>query len=199
MEIAIAALIGYSIGSIPWALIIGSVFYKTDIRKHGSGNLGGTNAGRVLGKKVGVSVSVLDALKSVLATAIVYFIFPQQIAVAGFMAAIGHCFPLFANFKGGKAVASIMGFLLSMGLFQLMPIWIFIIALGSFFAILYLTKYVSLSSMLSIAIALIATTFFEIDSMYRVYLGLLLALTIWRHKENIRRILKKEERKITWM
>lgn len=199
MEIAIAALIGYSIGSIPWALIIGSVFYKTDIRKHGSGNLGGTNAGRVLGKKVGVSVSVLDALKSVLATAIVYFIFPQQIAVAGFMAAIGHCFPLFANFKGGKAVASIMGFLLSMGLFQLMPIWIFIIALGSFFAILYLTKYVSLSSMLSIVIALIATTFFEIDSMYRVYLGLLLALTIWRHKENIRRILKKEERKITWM
>ena len=199
MEIAIAALIGYSIGSIPWALIIGSVFYKTDIRKHGSGNLGGTNAGRVLGKKAGVSVSVLDALKSVLATAVVYFIFPQQIAVAGFMAAIGHCFPLFAYFKGGKAVASIMGFLLSMGLFQLMPIWIFIIALGSFFAILYLTKYVSLSSMLSIVIALIATTFFEIDSMYRVYLGLLLALTIWRHKENIRRILKKEERKITWM
>ena len=199
MEIAIAALIGYSIGSIPWALIIGSVFYKTDIRKHGSGNLGGTNAGRVLGKKAGVSVSVLDALKSVLATAVVYFILPQHIAVAGFMAAIGHCFPLFANFKGGKAVASIMGFLLSMGLFQLMPIWIFIIALGSFFGILYLTKFVSLSSMLSIAIALIATTFFEIDSMYRVYLGLLLALTIWRHKENIRRILKKEERKITWM
>ena len=199
MTVAIAILIGYLIGSIPWALVIGKVFYHTDIRQHGSGNLGGTNAGRVLGKAAGISVSILDALKSVLAMLVVYFIDPNYLGVAGFMAAFGHCFPIFANFKGGKAVASIIGYMLGLGLFQLASLWIFAITLFSFFFLLKLTKYVSFSSMTSILFGLFASIYFDASDKYRIYLGILLILTIIRHRENIKRLLKKEERKITWM
>ena len=92
-------LIGYLLGSIPFALVIGLGFYKTDVRKHGSGNLGGSNTGRVLGKKAGISVIVCDVLKVVLAVAIVASMNREASIWAGVMAAIGHCYPIFANFK----------------------------------------------------------------------------------------------------
>lgn len=199
MKTAFAILIGYIIGSIPWALVIGKVFYKTDIREHGSGNLGGTNAGRVLGKTAGVVVSVMDALKSVLAMWIVSWFDPSLVGLAGFTAAFGHCFPLFAKFKGGKAVATIMGFLLGMGIYQLIPFWIFLISVFGFFAMLKLTKYVSLSSMTSIAFGLVCSFFFEVELLYRVFHAILLCLTVIRHRQNIGRIINKTESKIKWM
>ena len=113
MEILILIL-AYLFGSIPWALVIGKVFYKTDIRNHGSGNLGGSNAGRVLGKKAGVAVIALDALKALLSVVLAKFMnMSDTICVlAGLMCCVGHCFPIFANFKGGKAVATTVGFVI---------------------------------------------------------------------------------------
>ncbi|MDE6195364.1 MAG: glycerol-3-phosphate acyltransferase, partial [Erysipelotrichaceae bacterium] len=93
--------IGYLLGSIPFALVIGKVFYKTDVREHGSGNLGGTNTGRVLGKKAGLMVIICDVLKVVLAVAIVSYFHKSASIWAGLAAAIGHCYPIFAGFKGG--------------------------------------------------------------------------------------------------
>ena len=113
------AVMGYLLGSIPFALVIGKVFYQTDIRNYGSKNLGGGNAGRVLGKKAGLAVMTLDILKVTLAVFIAYCLQGGEAAMvlAGLAAATGHCFPLFAHFKGGKAVATMYGFLFGMGLF----------------------------------------------------------------------------------
>ena len=108
----IAIAVGYIVGSIPWALIIGKVFYKKDIREYGSGNLGGTNAGRVLGAKAGMAVIVLDALKALIYMIVLSFIAPYSIAYGGFACIVGHCFPVFANFRGGKGVATAFGYLL---------------------------------------------------------------------------------------
>lgn len=199
MNIILAAVTGYIIGSIPWALVIGIVFYKTDIRQHGSGNLGGTNAGRVLGKTAGAVVSVLDVLKSVLAMVIVSWIDPSQVGIAGFAAAFGHCFPLFAKFKGGKAVATIIGFLLGMGLYSLIPIWVFVVNVIAFFTILKVTKMVSLSSMSSIAIGLLVSFWFDVELLYRVFHAILLVLTVVRHRDNITRIIKGTESKVKWL
>ena len=123
IDIIFAVIIGYLLGSIPFALVIGKVFYKTDIRQHGSHNLGGGNAGRVLGKKAGLAVMTLDILKVTFAVFLVTLFMQltsqptdalsaemqakiqsqQQLVmiIAGFAAAMGHCFPLFAHFKGG--------------------------------------------------------------------------------------------------
>ena len=128
-------LIGYLLGSIPFALVIGLVFYKTDVRKHGSGNLGGSNTGRVLGKKAGISVIVCDVLKVVLAVAIVASMNKEASIWAGVMAALGHCYPIFANFKGGKAVATMFGFLLSISIFTFGNFLYFLVPFLCFFGL----------------------------------------------------------------
>ena len=92
-------LLGYLLGSLPFALIIGKLFYKTDVRNYGSGNLGGTNAGRVLGKKAGISVIACDVLKVVVAVGIVSYFDREASIWAGFAAAFGHCYPIFAGFR----------------------------------------------------------------------------------------------------
>ena len=104
MTLAFVYLIAYLFGSIPFALIVGKVFYKTDIRNFGSGNLGGTNAGRVLGKIAGVTVAFLDLSKAFLVMWVAINFIPAEyssyVAFAGIFAAIGHCYPIFAQFRG---------------------------------------------------------------------------------------------------
>ena len=144
MKTLIWLVIGYLVGSIPWALIIGKVFYGVDIRTKGSGNLGGTNAGRVLGKKVGIIVILLDALKAFIVMFICNKIDPANARYAGLAVCIGHCFPIFANFKGGKAVACSMGYVLGIALFITHDIiFTFVYPLLVFLIILCLFKYVS--------------------------------------------------------
>ena len=109
MKTILCILLGYLLGSLPFALIIGKVFYHTDIRQYGSGNLGGTNAGRVLGKKAGISVIVFDVLKVVLAIAIATQVSKVAGIWTGLACCIGHCYPVFAKFHGGKAVSTIFG------------------------------------------------------------------------------------------
>lgn len=200
MRQILAILIGYLIGSVPFALVIGKVFYKVDIREMGSGNLGGTNAGRNLGAKAGVAVAVLDVLKATLAMTIVRFIAPDYIIYAGFFATLGHCFPVFANFRGGKAVSTAFGFLLGITIFLTQrPLIHLLLPLGIFFLVLFLSKMVSFSAMIALTIA--TALLFITQSNLTISLTFLLItiIVIYRHKENINRIINREERKITWM
>lgn len=200
MEYIIVALGAYLFGSIPWALIIGKVFYHTDIRTQGSGNLGGTNAGRVLGKKAGVSVTILDGLKAFFVVMFCYFLAPNTCIIGGLACCVGHCFPIFANFRGGKAVATTMGYFLAVSLFITHHIfWQFIFLVICFFVILYLCKMVSVSSILTIFIGVIISFIIQDDLSLSLSFLILWIFVTYRHKENIKRVLNHEEKKITWM
>ncbi len=209
----ICIFIGYIIGSVPWALIIGKTFYKTDIRRHGSHNLGGTNAGRVLGRKAGIAVMLGDLSKGVIAFYIVYFILQSNpvsnfeyslvLLVTLFAAALGHSFPLFANFKGGKIVSIFVGFILCTNYYLL------IIGASIFFLTLALTRYVSLSSLVTaLSLFLLSLTKFINTSMMNqiepgwLYRGFLLLFFIFmtiKHRKNIRSLIAGNERKVNWI
>lgn len=200
MNVLISIGIGYILGSIPFALVIGKVFYKTDIRKHGSGNLGGTNAGRVLGKKAGISVIACDVLKVLVAVAIVSFFDKEASIWAGVAAAFGHCYPVFAGFHGGKAVATMFGFLLSTSIFTFSNIWYVLIPLLCFFLVLYLSKMVSLSSIVAALSSSIYITWMQLENIPMIIASWLLTiLVIYRHRSNIQKIRNGNENKITWL
>ncbi|SFA89183.1 MULTISPECIES: glycerol-3-phosphate 1-O-acyltransferase PlsY [unclassified Bacillus (in: firmicutes)] len=195
-EIIIIIGIAYLLGSIPSGLIIGKVFYKTDIREHGSGNLGGTNTFRTLGVKAGMAVTIMDILKGTLAAALP-FIFGADLhpLIAGMVAVIGHMYPVFAGFRGGKAVATSGGVLLFYE-----PL-MFVSILVIFFICLYITKYVSLSSMLvGVAAVLYAVVFKDVKDIPLIIIVSILAFFVfYRHRANIKRILDKTEPKIKWL
>jgi glycerol-3-phosphate acyltransferase PlsY len=181
--------VAYLLGSIPFALIVGKVGYGIDIREHGSGNLGGTNTFRTLGKKAGFIVTIADILKGTLATALPFiFGLDAHPLLFGLMAVIGHVYPIFAGFKGGKAVATSAGVLLCYK-----PL-IFVILLLVFLLILFTTKYVSLSSMLTAVIAFIAALFTK-DIPFIIAIAFLMLFVIYRHRANITRIINKTEPK----
>ncbi|WP_317301151.1 glycerol-3-phosphate 1-O-acyltransferase PlsY [Allobaculum stercoricanis] len=200
----LACLCGYLLGSIPFALVIGKVFYHKDIRQYGSGNPGGTNAGRVLGKKAGVSVIALDALKVVLAIYIGSLVSNPCAMLAGFMTCVGHCYPIFAHFKGGKAVASMFGFLLGITIFVFKNPFYIIVPLLMFFIVLYLYKWVSVAS-----ICAAVSSSLQIMSMgwstdlehilVIVFSWLLTLLVIYRHRTNIVKVRQNKESRITWL
>ena len=199
MIYAVSIILGYLLGSIPFALVIGLVFYKTDIRKHGSGNLGGTNAGRVLGKKAGIAVILLDGLKACIPVGIISM-FSQEASIwCGLAVCVGHCYPIFANFKGGKAAASMFGFLLAIALFTASNFIAFILPFGCFLLCLYLTKMVSLSSMCAAIISAIQICIVVPNPSTKVASILFAILVVYRHRANIQRIINKTESKITWM
>lgn len=193
--------IGYVLGSIPFALVIGKLFYHTDVREFGSGNLGGTNAGRVLGKKAGIATILLDIIKVIAAVAIVSVGFdqPDMSIWAGVAAAFGHCYPLFAHFKGGKAAATLVGFLLSTAIFTFHDAWFIIVPLIAFFVLLYLFKMVSLASMGMALISSIYISFMQDQFTITLASWLLTVLVIYRHRANIIKIKNHEENKITWL
>ncbi|MFC0014458.1 MULTISPECIES: glycerol-3-phosphate 1-O-acyltransferase PlsY [Allobacillus] len=193
MDYVIFSIIAYFLGSIPFSLVIGKTFYQTDIREHGSGNLGGTNTFRVLGWKAGLAVTILDILKGTAAVVLVYLFAAQlEPLIVGAFAVIGHSFPLFAKFKGGKAVATSGGVLLGVS-----PL-LFAIIFVSFFVFLKLSKYVSLSSMLTGVVAVIVALFMKHIGLIIVTM-LLTIFVIYRHTDNIKRIKNKTEPKITWL
>ncbi|MBO4358329.1 MAG: glycerol-3-phosphate 1-O-acyltransferase PlsY [Erysipelotrichaceae bacterium] len=186
----------YLIGSVPWGLIIGKVFFDTDIRDYGSGNLGGTNAGRVLGFPIGLAVIFLDGSKALLAMYIVNKIMPGIEQYVGLAACLGHCFPVFAGFRGGKAVSCTYGYLLGLGLFVTHNIVLtFLVPVLSFFMILYLSRMVSLSSMLSVLIGALVITFF-VDRNIGLLVLFLAMFIIYRHRANIKRIIEGKESKV---
>lgn len=200
MDIILASILGYLIGSIPFALVVGKVFYKVDVREHGSGNLGGSNAGRVLGAKAGVTVAVGDVLKATIAMTIAHFVLPNAMLYAGLFATLGHCFPVYANFKGGKAVSTAVGFLLGISIFLTKnPLLHFVLPIVIFFILLYITKVVSLSSIIVMVIASIILWVSQSNITVSVGFTIVAAIVIYRHKGNLQRIKDGTERKITWM
>lgn len=197
--IILTVLCSYLYGSIPFALVVGKLFYKKDIRTEGSGNLGGTNAGRVLGSKAGVAVIILDASKTILSIFLTRFICNQfnittdLVYLSALSCIIGHCYPIFAGFKGGKAVSVAIGYALTINF------WAGIFGLLVFFIVLKLSKYVSLSSISGTAAVLFISPFIGFSTLGICTNALILALVIYKHRENITRILNNTERKITWM
>lgn len=201
MEMLLACIAGYLLGSVPFALVIGKVFYKTDIRQRGSGNLGGGNAGRVLGKKAGLAVMTLDILKVTFAIWIAWMLGggePLMIA-AGMAAAVGHCFPVFARFRGGKAVATMYGFLFGMMIFGGYSLWIFFLPLISFMVILYFCRIIALSSIGSSVIVALYVALTTDSATMMGALCVFVVLIAWRHRANLKRIANHTENKITWM
>lgn len=200
MELILLLLFAYLLGSIPSALWIGKLFYKTDIREHGSGNLGGTNTFRVLGKKAGLAVTTFDILKgtaAVLLLALPYFASVNvHPLIPGVLAVVGHMFPLFARFKGGKAVATSGGVVLAYHL----PV--FIVVLATFFIALKLTKMVSLSSMIVSVVGFLYSIFHYIrtgDFYLMIMIGLFGIFIFYRHRANIGRIKAGTEPKVKWL
>lgn len=201
MTTFILLLLAYLIGSIPSGLWVGKLFYNTDIREHGSGNLGGTNTFRTLGKKAGLVVTIMDILKGTAATLLGALPFFESANVhpliLGIIAVVGHMFPIFAKFKGGKAVATSGGILLGYN-------WpIFVLLVVGFFIILKFTKMVSLTSMiLSIIAVLYAIIYhYTVDhDLPLIGIVLLLAIFIfYRHRTNIKRIKEGTEPKVKWI
>ena len=152
MKELLLIIIAYLIGSIPTALIISTKFFGVDIRDYGSGNMGATNTFRVLGAKFGTVVMIFDILKGMLAVGLFYFL-PFYIhnewdrtnlmVGLGLAAVMGHIFPIFAQYKGGKGVATLFGMILA-----LQPV-IALSCVGVFLLVLFLTRYVSLSSIIA--------------------------------------------------
>lgn len=201
MELIFIILAGYLVGSITFALVIGKVFYGTDVRQYGSGNLGGGNTGRVLGKKAGLAVMTLDVLKVTFVVALAAWLSGHDWAAAlgGLAAAVGHCFPVFAGFKGGKAVATMYGFLFGTWVICGYPAWMFFLPLFAFLAVLYVSKIVALSSILSALAVLVYAFAIGAHVSVKAALAVFAGMIVVRHRRNIERMVRGTENKIKWM
>lgn len=190
MQIALLLAIAYLLGAIPTGLIVGKLLFNKDIRKFGSGNLGATNTFRVLGKKAGTFVTIFDVAKGVL-PAIFPIIFDLDIHGIwfGLAAIIGHVYPIYLKFRGGKAVATSAGVILGVN-----PL-IFLIIAVIFFTLLFTTRMVSLTSILTSIGNFITTLFFD-DIILKIISFLIMLIIIIRHSSNIRRIISGTEPKI---
>lgn len=191
LSIVLGATMAYLLGSIPSGLWIGRKFFQIDIRQHGSGNLGATNSFRILGKKAGSIVLLMDLLKGSISVLLLkqmdlHGVSPLIIAL---FSVIGHTYPLFANFKGGKAVATFAGVILA---YQ--PV-LFLIGLGIFILTLAISKMVSFTSMLTISIGVLLSLYFQ-DMVLTTIALLADIFIIYRHRTNIQRILNGTEPKV---
>ena len=189
----ILIIAAYLLGSFPSALVIGKTFYQKDIRQYGSGNLGSTNAFRVLGKKGGTIVFILDVLKGGLAVlAAMYLGATIHPLIISMFALIGHIYPIFANFKGGKAVATSAGIILFYS--PLLFITLFVIFVIS----LKIWKMVSLSSTIISIAAVLIVWFGHYDLTAKIMFTLFAAMIIIKHIPNYKRILNGTENKVSF-
>ena len=193
-----AVLLAYIAGSIPSAVWAGKLFHGIDVREHGSGNAGATNTVRVLGWKTGIPVLIFDLFKGWMAAMLPQFLkaadsgtemmMALQIA-CGMAAILGHIFPLFAGFRGGKGVATTFGVLLA-----LQP-WLTLICAGIFLVVLFISGYVSLGSMTAAVMfpVLLMTAFDTPSLLFRIFSVLVAIAIVVTHKKNIKRLLRGEE------
>lgn len=201
MKEALLIIMAYCIGSIPTAVWVSRYYFGIDIRDYGSGNAGATNTFRVLGSKWGTLVMVIDVLKGLaavkLALLLPYYI-ENDFALTNFQiglgmaAVLGHIFPIWAQFKGGKGVATLFGLVIGVS-----P-WTALCCSGIFLLVLYLTRFVSLSSILaSIAFPIFILVIFNVDNnAYRVFAIVVALLVILTHQKNISRLLRGSESKV---
>ncbi len=194
-------VLAYLIGSIPTALIISKSFFGVDIRDYGSGNMGATNTFRVLGPRFGTVVMVIDILKGMAAVGL-FTLLPKYLnddwgrtnfmIGLGLAAVAGHIFPIFANFRGGKGVATLFGMILTV-----QPV-IALSCVSVFVFVLFLTRYVSLSSMLAgLSLPVCVLWIWNDDvTIYRIFAVLVAAMIILTHQKNIIRILRGSESRV---
>ena len=199
-----ALILAYLFGSIPTAVWIGQAFYWIDVREYGSGNAGATNTFRVLGKKAGIAVMVLDILKGYTATNLAYLIglsvtgpqdsvqFVNYQLALGVTAVMGHLFPVFAGFRGGKGIATLFGMILAVHTGAAL------ICVLTFVVVLLISKYVSLSSILSgFSFPLSVIFIFQSPIRSVVLYGMCICVLILvTHQKNIERLLKGKESKV---
>src|SRR5215217_8078242 len=201
MKELVLILMAYCIGSIPTALWISKAFFGIDIRDYGSGNAGATNTFRTLGSKWGTAVMIVDVLKGVVATSL-YILLPYYLTSEwdrtnfmvglGLAAVLGHIFPIWADFRGGKGVATLFGMVLG-----IQPN-VALCCVGVFILVLFVTRWVSLSSILaSVAFPIfILVIFNEPERLYRVFAITVAMLVLLTHQKNISRILNGSESKV---
>lgn len=194
-------ILAYLIGSVPTSVWVSRFFFDIDIRDYGSGNAGATNTYRVLGPKWGTFVMIVDMLKGIIAVKLAFLLpeyaidgvnFQNLQTGLGLAAVIGHIFPIWADFRGGKGVATLFGLVLGIS-----PLT----ALGCvavFILVLYLTRFVSLSSILaSIAFPIFILVIFNVDNpVYRIFAIAVALMVLLTHQKNIGRLLRGSESKM---
>ena len=188
MELILVISISYLMGSIPFGLILTKVFLKKDIRNVGSGNIGATNVLRTGNKLIGYFTLILDVLKAVIPVLYVKLNFPELVYISSLSAFIGHVFPIWLKFKGGKGVATYVGILFSINYF------FGIIFIVSWLIIFFISKYSSLGSILS---SLLIPIFIFLNSSYenQYFFIIMFVLILYTHRENVKRLINKEESK----
>ena len=188
MDIFLIGIVSYLMGSIPFGFILTKIFLKKDIREIGSGNIGATNALRTGNKTIGYSTLVLDIFKAVTPVIYVKFFYEDFLYIASLCAFLGHVFPIWLKFKGGKGVATYLGILFAIN------IYFGIVFIISWFITFFISKFSSLSSLVgaaSIPIYLLILT--EIDQV--IFFTIMFVLIFFTHRENIKRLKNKEETK----
>ncbi len=193
MKLILAAIIAYLIGNISFSLLIGKLFFKKDVRNYGSGNAGTTNMIRAFGAKIGVITFIGDALKGMLAAYIGKLLGGMDgCYIAGIMVIVGHNWPVFMKFKGGKGVATTVGVML-----YVLPIPTFIcFVIGV--SIAFFTRIVSIGSLIGVGLSPIAILLFvrPFDVKLLIFSAIYTAMCLFKHRGNIVRLIHKEERKL---
>ena len=187
MEILIISTLSYLIGSIPFGFLLTKFFLKKDIRNIGSGNIGATNVLRTGNKKIGYTTLLLDIVKAVIPIIYIKLNYPNFIFIASLCIFLGHVFPIWLKFKGGKGVATYVGILFSINLY------IGLVFIGVWFVTFLISKYSSLSSLfasLSVPIYL-----FIFTNQSFIFFSIMFILIFYTHRENIKRLKNKEESK----
>ena len=187
MEVLIISILSYLMGSVPFGFILTKVFLKKDIRDIGSGNIGATNALRAGNKSLGYGTLFLDIIKAIIPVVYVKLNYPDYIFIASLCVFLGHIFPIWLKFKGGKGVATYVGILFSINL------TIGFVFIGVWFFTFLISKYSSLSSLcasLSIPIYL-----FFFTSQNLIFFSIMFILILYTHRENVKRLKNKEESK----
>jgi len=187
MEIIVISILSYLIGSIPFGFILTKIFLKKDIRDIGSGNIGATNALRTGNKSLGYGTLFLDVIKAVIPVIYVKLNYPDYIFIASLCVFLGHVFPIWLKFKGGKGVATYIGILFSINLI------IGFVFIGVWFFTFLISKYSSLSSLLgSLSVPIYLLIFTNQNS---VFFSIMFILIFYTHRENVKRLKNKEESK----
>ena len=188
MDIFFIGMISYLMGSIPFGFILTKIFLKKDIREIGSGNIGATNALRTGNKSIGYTTLILDILKAIVPVIYVKIFYQDFLYIASLCAFLGHVFPVWLKFKGGKGVATYVGILFALN------IYFGIIFIISWFIIFFISKYSSLSSLVGAAsIPIYLLILAQFDQV--IFFTIMFVLIFFTHRENIKRLKNKEETK----
>jgi len=203
MNLFLLIIAAYLIGSIPTAYWIGKAFFNIDIREHGSKNMGASNTFRVLGPVWGIIVLIIDLGKGMAAVQLALLVHSTDWLgteksfwqlLFGLIAVAGHVFPVFAGFRGGKGVATLFGLVLA-----IQP-WIALISIGAFLIVVFLTRFISLGSIIAVIVFMACVWFaYKESNVYMRWFSIIAAaLVIFMHRSNLLRLLKGSENKFNW-